>query len=67
MSITFTQEFLVWVSFFVVLLIHAGIAGVCRLCKNRNDAVYAGAVMHAIVTLLYAAFYPIWFPQGIAS
>lgn len=65
MSITFTQEFLVWVSFFVLFIIHTAIAVVPHLTKNPKEAIGAAGFMHAIVTILYAAFYPVWFPVGV--
>ncbi|MFA7287156.1 MAG: hypothetical protein WC052_05840 [Patescibacteria group bacterium] len=65
MSIEFTQQFLVLVSFFVLLVLHGGIAAVCRLYKDRYSQIGSAGFVHAIVTLIYTAFYPVWFPQGI--
>lgn len=66
MTITFSQQFLVWVSFFVLLLIHCGIAAIPMMTRRplKNDIGGMGFI-HAIVTMLYAAFYPVWFPTGI--
>lgn len=65
MTITFSQHFLVWVSFLALMMAHVGIAAACRLYKHRNDALGTGGFLHTVVTLLYAGFYPVWFPQGI--
>lgn len=68
MTITFSQQFLVWLSFFVLFLIHSAIAAVPLMTKRplKEDLGGIGFV-HAIVTILYAAFYPVWFPVGVTS